>query len=147
MRPGDTAAVVVLGCFVAGPAGGASITRVPVPKGSAIEKELGYSIAVTPNGPNSGMAGTVTVEVRAPRTPRLQNLSRMILRTHQGKELTARLPLELQKGKAGEVLCHFQLAPALAKGSVLDLICPEPDMPNGVVYEIDLSAYVAPGER
>ena len=141
-----TVTMVVLGTLVVGPAA-ASITRVPVPKGGKLEKELGYTITVTPNGPNSGMEGTVTVEVRAPRTPKLQNLSGITLRVHEEKKLTGRLPLALQKGKSGEVLCYFQLTPALAKEGVLDLSCPEPDMPNGVVYEIDLSAYVTPEKR
>ncbi|HEX5103263.1 MAG TPA: hypothetical protein VFV87_05605, partial [Pirellulaceae bacterium] len=73
-------------------------------------------------------------------------LSRIILHLHQDKELVARLPLETQKGKAGEVQCHFQLIPALAKGAVLELVCPEPNMPNGVLYEIDLTPYLPADE-
>ena len=141
------AVVVVALSFIVGSVAGASITRVPVAKGSEIEKELGYTITVSPNGPNSDLAGTVTVEVHAPRTPKLQNLSRFILRTYQEKELTGRLPLELQKGKSGEVLCHFQVTPGLVKGSILELICTTPNMPNGEIYEIDLSAHVAAAER
>ena len=93
-------------------------------------------------GAASGLAGTLTFEVRAPRTLRLENLSRVILLVYQGKDLTGRLPLEFSEGKAGEVLCHFQLTPEAAKGSVLELVCPAPDEPSGVVYEIDLSAYL-----
>ena len=80
------------------------------------------------------------------RRARLQHLSRVILKVYQGKEQTGRLALETQEGKSGEVLCHFQLTPTLTKGSVLELFCPKPNMPNGVAYEIDLSAYVAQDE-
>lgn len=140
-------AVFALGAFMVCPVARASITRVPVSKGSKIEKDLGFTITITPNGMYSGLEGTVTVEVYAPRTPKLQQLSRIILRLHQGKELTGRLPLELQKGKSGEGRCHFQLTPAVATGSVLELICPAPGMPNAVVYEIDLSTYLTPESR
>lgn len=34
----------------------------------------------------------------------------------------------------------------LAKGSILELICPTPNAPNGVVYEINLSAYLTAEE-
>lgn len=146
-RIGASATAIVLGMLVIGPAADASFTRVPVPKGGAVEKELGYTITVTPNGPNSGLAGTVSVELRAPRTPRLRDLSRAVLRVYRGKELAGRLPLELQKGKAGEVVCHFQLAPAAAGGAVLELVCPSPGMPNGEIFEIDLSAHVAATAR
>ena len=104
-------------------------------------------VTVSPSGPNSGLDGTVTVEVRAPRAGGLRDLSRVILRVYRGKELTGRLPLEVRTGKAGEVLCHFQLAPAAANGAVLELVCPVPGLPNGVIYELDLSAHVAAAAR
>src|SRR5688500_1687322 len=113
---GVTIAMIVLGGLSDCPAACASLTRAPVSKGSALERELGYTITVSVNGEYSELAGTVTVEFRAPRTARLRNLARVILLTRSGKQLTGRMPLETQQGKAGEVLCHFQLTPAAAKG-------------------------------
>ena len=134
--------VFVLVAFFVCPESRAALTRISVTKGSRLEKELGFSINVTENGENNGMAGTVTVEMIAPRTSKLQDLSRVILRMRQDKETNGRFPLEVQQGKSGENSCHFQLTPGLAKGAVLELICPVPNMPNGVIYEIDLSEYV-----
>jgi hypothetical protein len=147
MKHRITLAVIVLAWFISCPAAQAKFTLVPVAKDSETEKELGYTITVTENTEHSGLAGTVTIEMSAPKNERLRNLSRIILRTHHEKKLTGRFPLELQKGKSGEVQCHFQLTPELAKGSVLELVCPVPDMPNGVVYQIDLSGYVTAAKR
>jgi hypothetical protein len=53
------ATVFVLGVFMVCPEARAALTRISVTKGSKLEKELGFSITVTENGENSGMAGTV----------------------------------------------------------------------------------------
>ena len=137
-----TMAAVVLGGFGICSLADAKITLVKVSKDSEIAKELGYTITLTCNTEHSGMEGTITFEVCAPKSPRLQRLSRIILRLKDGEKLTGRLPLELQKGESGKVLCHFQLTRETAKHGILDMVCPAPDGPNGVVYEVDLSTYL-----
>jgi hypothetical protein len=141
-----TAAAVVLAVLLVCSTADAKITRVAVSKDSKIAKELGYTITLTANTENSGLAGTTSFEFRAPKNPLLQNLSAIVLRTSDGKKLTGLLPLEFQKGKSGEVTCHFQLAPEIAKHSTLELICPIPGMPNGTIYDVDLATYLEPSE-
>lgn len=120
----------------------ASLQRVPVPRDSKLAKDLGVTIKTERSIGNSELAGTVAFYVRAPRTPPLVNLSRIILRTQQGMQVTGRVPLELQKGESGAIGCHFLLTPDIARTAVLELVCPIPDMPNGVIYEISLSDYL-----
>ena len=136
-------AVIGLGGFLIFSVAEASFTHVSVSNDSALARQLAYSITLTSSPKNSSLVGTHTFQLRAPTNAKLKGLSRVILRIQNGKRLMARVPLEITRDKSGAVLCHFQLTPEIAKTSLLQLVVvPDPRVPSGVVYEVDLSSYL-----
>ena len=85
--------------------------------------------------------GTTTFEFQSPKTGKLKPLSRAILRIATGDRATARVPLEIDRSRPSEIHFHFQLTPELARHAYLDLVCPMEDMPNGTVYQVELSTF------
>jgi len=138
---------IVLGVFLCCSVTDAKYTVVVVSKNSKVEQQLRYKLTLEEAPDFSEFRGTFTFDFQAPRIPSLQNLSRIILLVHDDGKLVGRFPLEIQKGSAGEVGCHFQLTSKMAKNSTLELVCPVPNMPNGVVYQVDLSTYLIPMQR
>ena len=120
----------------------AGFTTVAVTKDSKAAKELGFTLTLSENALPSELQGTTTFDFQAPKTGKLKSFSRAILRIATGDRATARVPLEIDASRPGEIRFHFQLTPELTRHAYLDLICPVKGMPNGTIYQIELSTFL-----
>ena len=78
-----TMAAILVGGLLACSTAEAKIVVVRVAKDSKLAAELGYTLAITPNGESSGLEGTLTFELTAPKNPLLEHLSRAILEVRE----------------------------------------------------------------